>query len=95
VADREDLSYSEKLGAYRRLADEYFETDRYLDFCASRLAHLDEVVLEWVDSAEFDALLVETVKATYPAHEHDKFVAHFRGLVGMWVRDAKVAAIPN
>jgi hypothetical protein len=53
------------------------------------------VVLEWVDSAEFDALLVETVKATYPAHEHDKFVAHFRGLVGMWVRDAKVAAIPN
>ena len=38
VADREDLSYSDKLAAYRRLADEYFETDRYLDFCASRLA---------------------------------------------------------
>jgi len=95
VADREDLSYSDKLAAYRRMADEYFETDRYLDFCASRLGHLDEVVLEWVDSADFDALLVETVKATYPAHEHDKFVAHFRGLVGMWVRDAKVAAIPN
>ena len=42
---------------YRRLADEYFETERYLDFCASRLRHLDEVVLEWVDSPEFDALL--------------------------------------
>ena len=27
----------EKLAAYRRLADEYFETERYLDFCASRL----------------------------------------------------------
>ena len=76
------------------LADEYFETERYLDFCASRLAHLDEVVLEWVDSAEFDALLVETVRATYPAHEHDQFVAHFRGLVGMWVRDAKAATQP-
>jgi hypothetical protein len=95
IADREDLSYADKLAAYRRLADEYFETDRYLDFCASRLGHLDEVVLEWVDSAEFDALLVQTVKATYPANEHDKFVAHFRGLVGMWVRDAKVAAIPS
>ena len=66
VADRDDLSYSEKLAAYRRLADEYFETDRYLDFCASRLAHLDEVVLEWVDSAEFDALLVETVQGDLP-----------------------------
>ena len=58
-------------------------------------AHLDEVVLEWVDSAEFDALLVETVEATYPAHEHDRFVAHFRGLVGLWVRDAKAALDPG
>ena len=37
--------------------------------------------------AEFDALLVETVRATYPAHEHDRFVAHFRGLVGLWVSE--------
>jgi hypothetical protein len=40
-------------------------------------------------------LLVETVRRPTRPHEHDKFVAHFRGLVGMWVRDAKVAAIPN
>jgi hypothetical protein len=91
VADREDLSYDEKLGAYRRLADDYFETDRYLDFCASRLGHLDEVVLEWVDGPDFDALLVGTVRATYPPAEHDRFVAHFRGLLGLWVRDAKSA----
>ena len=94
VADREDLSYSEKLAAYRRLADEYFETERYWDFCASRLAHLDEVLLEWVDGAEFDTLLVETVKASYPAHEQDRCVAHFRGRGGRWVRDAK-AAVPS
>ena len=49
------------------------------------------MVLEWVDGPDFDALLVETVQATYPAHEHDRFVAHFRGLVGLWVRDAKAA----
>jgi hypothetical protein len=83
IADRGDLSYPEKLAAYRRLADEYFETDRYLDFCASRLRHLDEVVLEWVDSADFDALLLDTVRSTYPPAEHDRFVAHFRGLVGL------------
>jgi hypothetical protein len=92
IADREDLSYGEKLGAYRKLADEYFETDRYLDFCASRLSHLDAVVLEWVASPEFDALLVETVRATYPPAEQERFVAHFRGLVGLWVTDATAAA---
>ena len=95
IADRDDLSYGDKLAGYRRLADEYFETERYLDFCASRLRHLDEIVLEWVDGPDFDALLLETVRATYPAAEHDRFVAHFRGLVGMWVRDAKAALQPT
>ena len=87
VADREDLTYGEKLAEYRRLADEYFETDRYLDFCASRLPHVDEIVWDWVGSDDFDALLVDTVRSTYPAHEHDQFVAHFRGLLQAWVND--------
>jgi hypothetical protein len=87
IADREDLSYAEKLAAYRGLADEHFETERYHDFCASRLPRFNELALEWFASPEFDRLLVETVRATYPAHEHERFVAHLRGLVGMWVRD--------
>jgi hypothetical protein len=94
IADREDLTYQEKLTAYRKLADEYFETDRYLDFCASRMGHVEEVVLEWVDSPDFDDLLVETVRSTYPAEEHDRFIAHFRGLVGLWVKDTKAATQP-
>jgi D-ala D-ala ligase C-terminus len=87
VADREDLTYGEKLAEYRRLADKYFETDRYLDFCASRLPHVDEMVWDWVGSDDFDALLVDTVRSTYPAHEHDQFIAHFRGLLQAWVSD--------
>src|SRR5205823_1250324 len=85
IGDREDLSYGEKLAAYRRLADEYFESDRYHDFCASRLPHIDELVLEWVSSADFDRLLINTVESTYPANEQERFAAHLRGLVGQWV----------
>jgi hypothetical protein len=87
IADRSDLSYLDKLAEYGRLADDYFETERYQDFCASRLSHIDEVVYDWVRSPDFDALLVDTVKTTYPSHEHDRFVAHFRGLLGAWVED--------
>ena len=87
VADRDDLSYAEKVAAYRRLADEYFETGRYRDFSASRMRDLDARVLEWVEGPDFDRLLVDTVRATYPAHEHERFLAHFRGLLGMWVTD--------
>ena len=92
VADSEELSYDDKMTAYRQLADDYFETERYLDFCARRLGHLDDVVLDWVAGADFDRLLVDTVKATYPPHEHDRFVAHLRGLLGMWVQDQSGAA---
>jgi hypothetical protein len=87
IGDREDLSYAEKLAGYRTLADAYFDTERYTEFCATHLAHVDEIVLDWVRSDEFGALLRETVRAAYPAHEHDKFLGHFGGLIDAWIRD--------
>jgi hypothetical protein len=89
ISDREDLGYDEKLAAYRTLADSYFESDRYQDFCASRLAHIDEVALTYFESPEFDALLVDTVTTQFPPHEHEQFVAHFRGLLQLWCRDER------
>ncbi|WP_431473197.1 hypothetical protein [Ornithinimicrobium sp. W1665] len=87
IADDPDRSYAEKMQAYRELADDEFETDRYWEWCERNLPYLPARVLEWVSSDDFDRLLVETVKATYPEHEHEQFVAHFRGLTGMWVTD--------
>ncbi len=94
IADEPGMSYEEKLAAYRALADEYFETERYQDFCASRLSRLDQIVLDWVASGGFDQLLVRTVESVYPVHEHEKFIAHLRGLLHLWVRDesARLAA---
>ena len=91
IADRDDLSYEEKLAEYRRLADDYFDTERYAEFCASRLGHVDEMVYDWVRSAEFDDAAASTPSAprTRP-HEHDRFIAHFRGLIGAWVHDQSV-----
>jgi len=56
-------------------------------FCARSLPHADEVVLDWVAGPAFDRLLTDTVKATYPEHEHEQFIAHLRGLTGLWVSD--------
>jgi hypothetical protein len=86
IADS-DRSYDEKLDAYLALADEHFQTERYRDWCATHLGHVDELVAQWVGSADFDRLLVETVQATYPAQEQEQFLAHFRGLIGLWVAD--------
>jgi hypothetical protein len=84
IGDREDLSYEEKLREYRRLADEHFDSEAYAEFCAGPLAHLDEAAHDWFTSDEFDRVLVETVQTTFPQHEHEHFVAHYRGLLRSW-----------
>ncbi|MFB9235494.1 RimK family alpha-L-glutamate ligase [Plantactinospora siamensis] len=87
IADNPDMSYEDKLAAYLGLADEYFESDRYWEWCGTHLGHLEEQVYEWVGSDAFDRILRETVAATYPPHEHDQFLAHFRGLIQLWLDD--------
>jgi hypothetical protein len=87
IADQPEMSYEEKLGAYLALADEYFETERYREWCAEHLPHLDEQVHEWVASEDFDRILRDTVAATYPPHEQEEFLAHFRGFIGLWLSD--------
>ncbi|HST26027.1 MAG TPA: hypothetical protein VLJ76_08545 [Gaiellaceae bacterium] len=85
--DREDLSYEEKLDAYRRLAEDYFQLAAYEEFCARHLAHFDEAAHEWFTSPEFDNLLVQSVRETFPAHEQEHFVSHYRGLLSAWAAD--------
>jgi hypothetical protein len=85
--DRDDLSYEQKLAHYRELADGYFQVDAYEEFCERHLAHLPELAHEWFTSTEFDDVLVSTVRATFPVHEQEHFVEHYRGLLGAWARD--------
>jgi hypothetical protein len=87
IADREDLSYDDKLVEYQRLADEYFDKDRYREFCEKALPDIDDMVLSWMSSPAFEAILTDTITATYPPHEVDAFTAHFRGLLDLWIRD--------
>ncbi|MDX6199915.1 MAG: hypothetical protein QOJ79_3066 [Actinomycetota bacterium] len=86
IADGE-ASYDEKIAAYRRLADEYFEQDRYDEFVAKSLGDFDSMAVDYFGSSDFDQLLVETVRSTFPPHEHEQFIAHYRGLLAAWVRD--------
>ncbi|HKP18855.1 MAG TPA: hypothetical protein VJT84_10265 [Gaiellaceae bacterium] len=87
IGDRDDLSYEQKLEEYRRLADGYFQVEEYDDFCARSLPAVRELALDYFASPEFDALLVEEVRALFPAHEHEEMIARHRGLVGAWVGD--------
>jgi hypothetical protein len=95
IADRADLSYDEKLAAYGAMAERYFETERYRAFVERHLAHVDGAMVEYVESPSFDAVLVETVRSTFPPAEHEQFVAHYRGLLAAWAGDQHRAAAPG
>ncbi|MFC6161095.1 ATP-grasp domain-containing protein [Kribbella jiaozuonensis] len=87
IADDPALDYDAKLEGYLALADEYFETPKYHEWCAAHLGDFDLRVRDWVAGPDFDRLLRETVVATYPEHEQEKFHAHFKGLTDLWVAD--------
>jgi hypothetical protein len=81
--------YDACLERYEALAGDYFERERYQEFCARHLGHVDEAMAAYIDSGAFDALLVDTVTRAFPAHEHERFVAHYRGLLAAWVADQR------
>jgi hypothetical protein len=89
VGDDESLSYEERLRRYRAIADEYFSADEYREFGETVLPHLDEATVELVESPEFDDMLVDAVRTTFPQHEHERFVAHYRGLLSSWAQDQR------
>ena len=49
VADR-DLEPRERLREYARIAHERFETEKFRDFCRTRLGHLDELAYDFFGS---------------------------------------------
>ena len=87
IGDDPRLDYDARLERYRSLADDYFQVDDYRAFCDRHLANLDEIAHEWFTSSLFDEVLVDTVRTTFPRHEHEQFVAHYRGLLAAWARD--------
>jgi len=79
-----ERSYREKLSEYAKLADEGFETDRFQEFCAKHLSHLDEVALEFFESDVAKAAIREKVESLFPEHEHEEFTEHFWGMIQFW-----------
>ncbi len=81
---RRDLSPKEKLREYGKIAEERLEWDRFREFCAKHLSHLDEVTWEFFGTDIAKDAVRAKVESLYPEHEHEKFTEHFWGLIQFW-----------
>ena len=83
IADR-DLSPRERLREYARIAHERFETERFRDFCRTKLGHLDALAYDFFGSETMRDAIRRKVAALFPAHEIDEFTELFWGRVQLW-----------
>ena len=83
VAD-EDLPFEEKLGKYAKIAHERFMTAQFEEFCATHLAHLDELAWEFFGSDTARNAVRQKVEALFPSHEVEEFTELFWERIQRW-----------
>jgi hypothetical protein len=78
------LPYRERLAAYGQIASTRLQSERFEEFCARHLAHLDEVAWEYFGTDTARQAVQAKVESLFPAHEVEQFTEHFWGLIQFW-----------
>jgi hypothetical protein len=84
IADRADLVHEEKLERYGQLADTYFQAEEFEEFRVTVLPHLDELMVEYVGSPEFDDLLVRAIRLEVEPERQEEMIERCSRLVRQW-----------
>ena len=92
VGDRDDLTYEEKIERYADLANLYFQADQFAEFRAEALPHLPELMVDYVESPEFDHLVVSSIRLEVEPERHEEMIERCRRLTGEWAADQRAAA---
>jgi hypothetical protein len=92
VGDRDDLPYEEKLARYADLADAYFQRAEFEEFCAVVLPHLDELTVDYVESSEFDDLVVTAIRLEVEPERQEEMIERCRTLTREWADDERARA---
>jgi hypothetical protein len=82
-----DLPYEQKLERYRSLADAYFQTEAFEEFRAEALPHLEETMVDYVESPEFDDLIVQVIRTEEPEEKQERLIERSRTAVAAWAAD--------
>lgn len=82
--EAEGLPYRERLARYAEIARKRLDADRFEEFCAKHLAHLDEVAWEFFGTDEAKEAVRGKVAQLFPPHEVDQFTDHFWTAIQRW-----------
>jgi hypothetical protein len=91
IAAEPDLPYRERLRRYAAVAAERFETEKFDEFCATHLRHLDEVAWEFFGTPVARSAVRAKVAALFPPHEIEQFTELFWQRIQSWRKDEEGA----
>jgi hypothetical protein len=83
----EDMTLAERIAALTPVVRARYDADAFDDFCATHLAHLDEVAHAWFATDEALDAVRRKVAALFPPHEVDEFTKLFYDRIQQWRAD--------
>lgn len=83
----EEMTVRERVDALLPLAHDRFDTEEFEEFCATHLAHLDEVAWEWFGTDDARGAVRRKVEALFPPHEVDEFTELLYARIQRWRED--------
>ena len=96
VVDKDpDMPLRKRLQKFGKIARKRLQSDEFEEFCATHLADLDEIALEFFAGDEARAAVRLKVAALFPEHEVDEFTEHFWGAIQQWRADHAGATSPR
>jgi len=90
TADREGMDLRERLALYARIANERLETERFAEFCATHLSHLDDVAWVFFSTDVARDAVHQKVADLFPANEVEEFTDMFWERIQRWRNDQRV-----
>lgn len=91
AAVEEGMTLRERLDALMPIVHERFETERFEEFCATNLGHLDEVASEWFATDTARDAVRQKVAALFPEEEVEAFTELFFDRIQTWRTDEGLA----
>ncbi|MGV8119045.1 MAG: hypothetical protein AB2L14_04690 [Candidatus Xenobiia bacterium LiM19] len=89
-------SYHETLDKYEAIADEYFDTARFEEFCQNNLEGFDEKALEFFSSDEFEQIIEGEVSRHFKiAQERPAKIQHYQGIHNFWIHCERERLAPK
>lgn len=83
-AVEEGMTMRERLDAMIPIVNRRFKTEEFEEFCATHLAHLDEVAVEWFQTDACRDAVRQKTAALFPAHEVEEYTTLFFDRIQTW-----------